>query len=140
MGKNKNTRPVVADNRTIAMDGKPANTVVVALNHPQGISFALPDKRRVTIVGNAAHLRGKGKGTLPVGGFGLNVIDAGDWEYIRKTYGNMTIFKSGLIFAQTSKEHAEDEAAEKDDTRHGREPVDPAKTNTEEAKNVDGVF
>jgi hypothetical protein len=113
------------------------NEVMVALNYPQGIKFALPGGRKVVINGNAAHLRNREKGILPVGAFGLTNVPADDWEYIKKFYGGMEIFKSGLIFAQTSAAKAKDEAAEKESLRHGREPVDPERTNTEPVQSSD---
>ena len=77
------------------------DTVMVALNRTTGITFPMPDGRKVLIEGNAASLRGKEKGVLPVGAFGLTRVNADDWAYIEKTYGpHMEIFKSGLIFAQ----------------------------------------
>ena len=102
------------------------DTVFVALNHPQGIAFGMPNGRRVEIQGNAVRLRGKEKGVLPVGAFGLTRVDREDWEYIQKTYGSMPIFKSGLIFARDSKSDAADQAEDHTKTRHGREPVDVA--------------
>ena len=45
-----------------------ADTVMVALNRTTGIMFPMPDGRKVLIEGNAAGLRGKEKGVLPVGG------------------------------------------------------------------------
>lgn len=107
-----------------------ANTVTVALNRATGIRFPLPDGRAVLINGNAAHLRGREKGVLPVGGFGLTTIAADDWAYIKKTYGRMEIFENGLIFAAERKADAAAEAAEKANLRHGLEPVDPEKTAT----------
>ena len=41
------------------------DTVMVALNRTTGISFPMPDGRKVLIEGNAASLRGKEKGVLP---------------------------------------------------------------------------
>ena len=77
---------------------------MVALNRTTGIMFPMPDGRKVLIEGNAAGLRGKEKGVLPVGAFGLTRVNADDWAYIEKTYGpHMEIFKSGLIFAQARK-------------------------------------
>ncbi len=77
------------------------------------------------IEGNAASLRGKEKGVLPVGAFGLTRVNADDWAYIEKTYGpHMEIFKSGLIFAQARKADAVDEADERAELRNGLEPVD----------------
>ena len=87
------------------------DTVMVALNRTTGITFPMPDGRKVLIEGNAASLRGKEKGVLPVGAFGLTRVNADDWAYIEKTYGpHMEIFKSGLIFAQARKADAVDEA------------------------------
>ena len=72
------------------------------------------------------------KGVLPVGAFGLTRVNADDWAYIEKTYGpHMEIFKSGLIFAQARKADAVDEADERAELRHGLEPVDVAKAQTE---------
>jgi hypothetical protein len=116
-----------------------ATGVFVALNHPQGIIFTLPNNRKVTISGNAEHLRGKEKGVLPVGGFGLTRIEASEWEYIQAEYGHMAIFKHGLIFAHSRKAKARDEAEEKVETRHGRESVDTTATKTEEVRRADLV-
>ena len=101
------------------------DTVMVALNRTTGIMFPMPDGRNVLIEGNAASLRGKEKGVLPVGAFGLTRVNADDWAYIEKTYGpHMEIFKSGLIFAQARKADAVDEADERAELRNGLEPVD----------------
>lgn len=105
-------------------------TVAVALNRATGIQFAMPDGRKVLVNGNAANLRGKEKGVLPVGAFGLTIIPSADWDYIKKTYGGMEIFQNGLIFASERKADAMDEAAEKAELRHGIEPVDPENTAT----------
>ena len=113
------------------------NTVIVALNHPHGIHFALPNGKRVTVKGNATSLRGKEKGSIPAGAFGLTPVEADVWAYIEKTYGNMDIFKNGLILAQDSKSRAQDAADERMETRHGREPVDPTKTKTQEATGLE---
>ena len=102
-----------------------ADTVMVALNRTTGIMYPMPDGRKVLIEGNAAGLRGKEKGVLPVGAFGLTRVNADDWAYIEKTYGpHMEIFKSGLIFAQARKADAVDEADERAELRNGLEPVD----------------
>lgn len=121
--------PVVNSEPTSAPSA--ADTVVVALNRASGIVFPMPDGRRVTINGNAAHLRGREKGILPIGAFGLTTVDRSDWEYIKKTYGpSMKLFESGLIFAAERKADAVDMAEERAELRHGLEPVDPEKTQT----------
>lgn len=108
--------------------GKP--TVTVAFNRATGIRFPMPDGRTVLINGNAADLRGREKGVLPVGAFGLTTIAADDWDYITRTWGRMEIFENGLIFAAERRADAADEAAEKAELRHGLEPADPEKTPT----------
>ena len=114
----KNTAPETAQ-------ATKTDTVMVALNRTTGITFPMPDGRKVLIEGNAAGLRGKEKGVLPVGVFGLTKVNADDWAYIEKTYApHMEIFKSGLIFAQARKADAVDEADERAELRHGLEPVD----------------
>lgn len=113
-----------------AGQAKSQPTVTVALNRATGIQFLMPDGRKVVINGNAADLRGREKGVLPVGGFGLTTIAAADWDYIKKTYGGMEIFENGLIFAAARQADAADEADEKAEFRHGLEPADPEKTPT----------
>lgn len=110
------------------------DTVCVALNRPLGVYFRMPDGRKVTLNGNGAPLRGKEKGVLPVGAYGMTVIKKSDWEYILKTYGNAKLFKNGLLFATSSRAESEKEADSRDDLRNGLEPVDPARTATTEAK------
>ena len=106
----------------------------VALNHPQGINFLLDGgKRRVLIRGNANALRGQEKGKLPTGAVGLTDVSKADWEAIKKQYGRMEIFQSGLIFANDRKADAVDQAEERAETRHGREPVDVEKDAQTEA-------
>jgi hypothetical protein len=112
-------------------DQNVSGQVFVALCHPTGIKFSLPGGKTVLIKGNAHHLRGREKGVLPVGGFGLTPVDQADWEEIQRVYGRMEIFKNGMIFAQDSRAKATDESDEKAELRHGREPVDPATTHTE---------
>lgn len=110
-------------------------TVLVALCHPQGIVFPLANndgkKYRVKLNGNAADLIGKPKGVLPQGGFGLTTVKKTDWELIVATYGGMEIFKNGLCFAADDKASLMSEMDEKDEVRHGREPVKISDAQTE---------
>lgn len=132
----KKTEKTVAEKATVDLSAEvktPKTTktragndnVVVALNYPMGISFNLSRERRVRLNGNAENLRGKDKGQLPTGAFGLTVIPREDWEEIKTKYGMMRLFRSGLIFVSDSKSNAEAEAEEKAETRHGLEPIDP---------------
>lgn len=103
--------------------------VVVCYNSPCGIIFELnrPDGtiKKIEIAGNAVHLRGKERaGALPVGAFGMTVVDAQDWEAIKVKYGRMKMFNKGTIFSASDRQSAEVMAAERKELRHGREPVD----------------
>jgi len=108
--------------------------VAVALNHPNGLKFTLKDGRQVVINGNATHLRGRETGVLPVGRYGITLVKASDWEEILHTYGQMDVFKKKLIFSRPRQAEAETQAEEMKETRHGREPVDPATTATTEGR------
>lgn len=109
------------------------STVCVALNRPLGIKFRMPDGRHVEIKGNGEPLIGKEKGELPVGAYGLTIINAEDWDYIVKTYGGMKIFSEGLCFATRKKADSQEEAESRDDLRNGLEPVDVKTLKTKEA-------
>lgn len=100
------------------------NNVIVCLKHPQGIKFKLPNNRSVIIAGNATHLRGQKAPVIPNGGFGMTTISKEDWEYIKKTYSTMQVFKSGLIFANADTASAESQAQEHDEIKSGFEPID----------------
>lgn len=108
---------------------KPAgDKVFVGLNRATGILFDLAPNgdKRVHIYGNAEHLRGREMGILPVGAFGMTEVNRADWEEIAKRYGEMEIFKNGLIFAADSKADFVAMAEERKSLRHGLEPIDPA--------------
>lgn len=115
-----------------------ANMVTVAYNAPRGIVFTVGGSRRVHVNGNNLHLVGKEKGIISVGKYGYTRIDANDWDEIKKTYGSMAIFQNGLIFAESSKDRAEDRAEEQSETRHGLEPATPGEK-VEEAVTPDAV-
>ncbi len=104
-----------------------SDSVVIALNSAHGIEFDISGNRKVRINGNAEGLRGKDKGHIPVGAFGLTVVKRADWEEVKKRYHKMRVFRSGLLVEATSKTEAEEEAEERKDTRNGLEPIDPNK-------------
>lgn len=105
--------------------------VVVCLNLAHSLVFDVGDKK-IKINGSNENLRGANEGILSIGKFGESIIDRQDWEEIVRQYGNMTIFRNGLIFAQNDTASARAEAKELKDTRHGLEPVDPKRTTTKE--------
>ncbi|WP_374053293.1 hypothetical protein [Xenorhabdus taiwanensis] len=108
--------------------------VTVRLNHPHGIVFPMPDGTNLVLKGNAFHLFGVEKGTLPVGLYGETTVDADKWDCILNTYGEMEIFKNQLCIWDEKAASANDKASEKKELRHGREPVDTSKTATEPVK------
>lgn len=110
------------------------DTVCVALNHPLGIQYEMPDGRIVVLNGNATHLVGKEAGTLPIGAFGLTVIKEEDWNYIIEHFGKQKIFTNGLCFATRKKADSMEEAENRDDLRNGFEPIDVDKTATKPDK------
>lgn len=105
--------------------------VVVCLNLAHSLVFDVGDKK-IKINGSNENLRGANEGILSIGKFGESIIDRQDWEEIVRQYGNMTIFRNGLIFAQNDTANARAKAKELKDTRHGLEPVDPKRTTTKE--------
>lgn len=119
-----NSSPVKAATKTATAV---SDSVVIALNCAHGIEFDISGNRTVRINGNSEGLRGKDKGHIPVGGFGLTVVKRADWEEIKKRYHHMRVFRSGLLVEANSKAEAEEEAEERKDTRHGLEPIDPQK-------------
>lgn len=117
-----------AENNALAIvTDKKNEYVIVCLKHPQGIKFNLPNKHSIIINGNAAHLRGNRAPILPQDGYGMTTINKDDWEYIKKTYSSMNIFKSGLIFASADAASAESQAKEHDEIKSGFEPIDISK-------------
>lgn len=110
------------------------DTVCVALNHPFGIQYEMPDGRMVVLNGNATHLIGNDAKPLPVGAYGMTTIKAKDWEYIIANFGKQKIFTNGLCFATRKRADSQEEAENRDDLRHGFEPVDVKKTKTQPEK------
>ena len=100
------------------------DTVIVCLNRAQGIRFVLKNGQPVEVAGNAVHLRGRELGVLPTGGaFGMTTVPRAAWEEIEAVYKDTALFKSGRIFAQGSRASALAQAREREETRHGLEPV-----------------
>jgi hypothetical protein len=118
-------------------------TVTVAYNHPRSLTFLVTDNRgnprRLTINGNATHLRGLPKGILPTGGqYGLTFgVDGELWEAVERKYGQMPAFENGLIVVTAESDIAA-AVRERKDVRNGFEPIDPMRTNTKPTTTKDG--
>lgn len=72
----------------------------------------------------------KGVGFLPAGKFGETVVTQDQWDEILAKYKNFDFIKNGTVFAESSREAAEDKAQEKSEKHLGFEQIDPAKTKT----------
>lgn len=128
MSKKENATPT-----GLAQLVTPAAThVTVFCNMPSGISFRMPDGRKVVFKGYpVSRLVGPEGEALPAGKYGTtrNVL-VGDWDYIRAHYSQCSYFdpENPLLFAADAgaKGAAEGEAAARDlhTTRHGMEQVD----------------
>lgn len=109
-------------------------TVTVCSNYPRDLKFMVPDNsgRQVAIVikGNATNLRGKEKGIIPIGGYGVTTgVPKDAWEWILKHRPDDEFIKKGLVFATTAAK-ARAAAKERADLRHGYEPADTKKANS----------
>lgn len=114
------------------------NLMHVRFCHPGPASFALKDKRVVTINGSNIGIVHRGVRTpLRVGEFGKTIIPASDWDQIVGMYGHKAMFKNGFIAAFDNEKYADGWVAERcGQVRHGLDPVDTTTTLTKQ-KNED---
>lgn len=122
-----------------------SGTVTVYCNLPSGISFRLPNGRKLTFAGYPASRLVSGDGTvLPAGQYGkTRNVPLADWEYIQKTYGKAAYFNrdNPLLFAAASAAEGDAQAADQSSTRHGMEQIDATdaqQTRTESENKKDG--
>lgn len=141
MAKTKTTKAEAVEQTVSApvITNNDSGTVVVALNQPQGIVFRLfkdgSEYKRVHVKGNAANLVGTFNASpLPRGGYGMTEISADDWNEIKRQYGDMQLFKNGLIFAASGVNNAQAQAKEQEGVKSGYEPIDSHETTTAPAK------
>lgn len=113
-------------------------TTTVFYNSVRDICFeveAAGKPAAVRIHGSGFSLAGADAKILPgVGAYGMTQIDADVWDAIVKKYGEMEIFKNGLIKAGASekaKQAAKEEVAEKD---NGQSPASAEKKAAKKAK------
>lgn len=111
--------------------GTDGDTVVVLLNYPRDVKFMVPDGRGrmhpIIINGNAGNLKGKEKGVIPVGAFGVTTgVPADAWKWIQKHHCDNPLLLKGLMFS-TDANKARKAAEDRQELRHGYEPVDPEK-------------
>ena len=114
-------------------EAKTSNTVMVCLNHPRSIAFPMPDGREIVIQGSAFSAAGKDMGVIEIGKCQRNIIDAQDWEYIKKQYAHLLLLKNGFLFAVPNPGDYEDMAKDHGTLRTGMEPIDTEKTTSKPA-------
>lgn len=111
--------------------GNKGDEIYVFANLPYAQSFSLPDGRKIKIEGVPVSDLKNADGTPIAGGkYGITAIDASEWNHIKKIYGNMRMFESGLVFDAPSVERGQAMAKERSALRHSLEPADPARAKT----------
>jgi hypothetical protein len=115
-------------------EAKTSNTVMVCLNHPRSIAFPMPDGHEVVIQGSAYSVAGKDMGVIEIGKCQKNIIDAEDWEYIKKQYAHLKLLKNGFLFVVPNPGDYDDMAKDHGTLRTGMEPIDTEKTTSKPAE------
>jgi len=125
------TEGVITDEAIEAPKGG-ANVVYVFANLPNAQSFKLGDGKVITITGMPiSKLKTPGGGFFAGGKYGVTVVEnADDWKEVVRIYGNMSMFKNGIIFAASSLEEGKVMARRSGSLRHSFEPVDPGSKRT----------
>ncbi|WP_288715235.1 hypothetical protein [uncultured Bilophila sp.] len=123
--ENAQERPMTAP---VSGSGTTSATVTVYCNMPNGISFRVPDGRKLTFAGYpVSRLVGAEGEALPAGRFGkTRDVARVDWEWIQKTYGKAPYFdaQNPLLFAAASEREGDAIARDFASTRHGMEQID----------------
>lgn len=121
---------------------KTAKPVKVFCKLPHGIVYNLPDGRSVRLVGmygdERSDLQVAGMpGRDSIGGHGVTLVDADDWEQIVKDHSSSAAHKNGFVFAAKDDKSGEAQAREQEGERTGFEPYDP--NANREDRTVDGT-
>lgn len=115
-----------------------SDTVTVCLNFPHNVRFMVPDNsgnmQKVVFNGNANNLRGKPRGVLPVGKYGLTFgVPRTVWEWIKEHHKDNELIKKGFLFAATAAT-AKAAAKERAGLRTGLEPINPKNSHSQPRK------
>lgn len=93
---------------------------------PAGMTFPLPDGRKIKLAGlPLAQLMDSQGRPLPGSGYGKTTVAADDWLYIRKTWGSLPAFRSAnpVIFARAMGKGGDDQAVEQAGVTTGFEQI-----------------
>lgn len=115
-----------------------SDTVTVCLNFPHNVRFMVPDNsgkmQKVVFNGNGNKLRGKARGILEVGKYGLTFgVDRAAWEWIAKHHKDNELIKNGFLFAATAAT-AKAATKERAGLRTGLEPINPKNSHSQPRK------
>lgn len=119
-----------------------AAKVTVFYNGVRDIDFDIVDRAGVThivhINGSGAGLKGPNAQPLPLAGaFGITPnVDADEWAEVVKLYGQMPIFKNGLIKAASDAKETEAAKAQVSSVDNGNGPADKGDAGTKKARNL----
>ena len=111
--------------------------MIIVSHLGNGITFTMPNGQDYSINGVNDVLRGKEMGIIIVGGGVSTTLPEEVGEYFFKAYADFEAIKNGLIYKAKSEKDAKAEIKEKENLRHGKEPVDttdPRQTKTRRAK------
>lgn len=98
----------------------------VFANLQTGQRFTLANGKQVVFNGvPVTDLVGRDGNFIPGGKFGVTKVSAEDWDEIKQTYGEMAMFKNGLVFAAKTMDEGQSKALERSGLRHGFEQIDP---------------
>lgn len=93
---------------------------------PAGMTFPLPDGRKIKLAGlPLARIMDSAGFPLPGSGYGKTTVAADDWLYIRKTWGSLPAFKASnpVIFARAVGTAGDDQALEQASVTTGFEQI-----------------
>ena len=107
------------------VEGASGDDVYVFANLQNGQSFKIGGKTVTINVMPVARLQKPGGGFFPGGKYGVTAVPAADWKEVMQVYGNMRMFKTGIVFAADSLEEGKAMARERGGLRHGFEQIDP---------------
>lgn len=102
-----------------------AGNVYVYCGIPQGLIFRLGDEQHTFHGVNTSKLVAANGEDLAHGKFGINACKEEVWNEIKRLYGDMTVFQSGLLYASENMADGDDEALDKQDIKTGVEQQDP---------------
>jgi len=94
---------------------------------PAGMTFPMPDKRRIKLSGvPVSQLMDSSGRPLPGHGYGVTTVAADDWKYIKATWKGHPSFRpdNPVIFARPIGKGGEDQAAEQAEVSTGFEQIE----------------